>query len=213
MKQTALVVGGGGHARVVVDALLRSGRYEQVVLTDSDPALHGTRLEGMPIVGDESRWPELRASGILDAVVGIGSNEVRGTLTDRLRAAGFRLLNAIHPASVVAPTVHLGGGIVIMAGAIVNPNTSIGDAVIVNTAASIDHDCVIERDAHLGPGSHLGGSVHVGRSAFVGLGASVIPGVSIGAGAIVGAGAAVVSNVPPHTVVVGVPARPMRPRR
>jgi acetyltransferase-like isoleucine patch superfamily enzyme len=98
----------------------------------------------------------------------------------------------------------------IMAGAVINPESVIGDNVIINTSASVDHHNRIDRDAHLSPGAHTGGRVQIGRGAHVGLGAVVLPKLQVGEWAVVGAGAVVERNIPSRVVAVGVPARPIR---
>lgn len=195
-----VVLGAGGHGKVVVATLDAAGRPATTIY-DDDPDTHGTELLGVPVVGplaDVAGHPEL------EAILGIGDNAVRQRVA---RGLSLRWISAVHPRAHVHPSVEIGEGTVVFAGAVVQPEARLGRHVIVNTGATVDHDCEIGDFAHVGPGAHLGGNVRVGRRALVGVGASVRTGVRIGDGATVGAGAAVVSDVEPDTTVVGVPAR------
>lgn len=207
-KVKVMIVGGGGHARVIVDTLLlRPEEFQPIGLTDADTEKHGETVLGFPILGDDGVWSEIRAQGVGAAIVAIGQNRLRAQLAIQLCNEGFELINAVHPNAVISHHARLGAGIAVMAGAVVNAGTLISDNVILNTAASVDHDCVIERDVHVAPGVHLGGAVRVGRGALIGIGAAVVPRISVGEWSIVGAGAAVIRDVPPESTVVGIPAR------
>lgn len=194
------MLGGGGHAKVVVAALRASGLTVGVVL-DDDPRLWGTQLLGVTVHGPISALLEHDADG---AVIAIGSNQGRAAVAERINA---NWITVVHPTAWIDPTVRLGPGTVVFAGAVIQPDTALGAHVIVNTCASIDHDSVLEDIVHVAPGVRLAGNVHVERGGFLGTGASIIPGRRVGAGATVGAGAAVIADVPPGATVVGVPAR------
>lgn len=206
-----VIWGAGGHARVVADILRRLEGYEIVgFLDDLSHARRGQPFCGGQVLGGREELDALRERGVQDLVVGFGDNDARLAAAALARAKGFRLPAAIHPRAVVASDVALGAGSVVVAGAVVNPGAELGEGVIVNTCASVDHECAVEDGAHLGPGSHLGGHVKVGRAAWVGIGAIVRDRVTIGAGAQVGAGSLVLEDVPPHVVAYGVPAKVAR---
>jgi sugar O-acyltransferase (sialic acid O-acetyltransferase NeuD family) len=205
-----VLVGAGGHARSVLDAIRSDGRHEAVACTDPDPARHGTMLDDVPVAGGDDRLPELLSQGVAAAAVGLGSvrdNEPRSRLFERARELGFELPAIVHGTAHVSQTATIGTGTVVLAGAVVGPGARVGDNVIVNTGVVVEHDCELEDHVHVATGATLGGEVRVGRSAHVGLGATVMQGVRVGAGAVVGAGALALRNVPEHAVVVGVPAR------
>lgn len=204
-----ILIGNGGHAKVILGILrLNGARIVGVV----GPAGSGG-IGGWPLLGEDDDLPELRgrASG---AFVAVGDNDRRERLFDLVENLGFEFVNAIHPAAVIDGSVRVGRGVAIVAGAVVNADTEIGDNVIVNTAATIDHDCWIGRGAHVGPGSHLSGYVRVGPRALIGIGATVGRGrgLTVGEGAVVGAGSVVIEDVADGAVVWGVPAA-HRPRQ
>lgn len=208
-----MIVGAGGHARVVLESLLAVGEYEVAGLTDADESLWGVRYHGCVVLGGDSLLPDLPVQGVTGAIVAVGVNRVRLRLVAQLEQMGFVLVNALHPRAWVSPSARVGNGVAIMAGAVVNAGAVINDSAIINTGATIDHDCILEAGVHSAPGSHLCGNVTVGTAAFVGAGATVVPGVTIGADATVGAGAVVLHDVAPATTVVGVPAREIEVQR
>jgi sugar O-acyltransferase (sialic acid O-acetyltransferase NeuD family) len=196
-----LVIGAGGHAKVVVDAARASGFEIAAVVGVPDGR---AELLGLPVVGD--------ASGVATDgfIVAIGDNAKRAKVFAQYRALGLTPLSVIHPSAVIADGVQVGGGTVVAAGAIINVDTVIGDDAIINTGCTIDHDCVIGAHALVGPGSSTCGGCHVGEGALVGVGASIAPTRTVGAWSVVGAGAAVVDDIPDRSVSVGVPARVIR---
>jgi len=206
-------VGAGGHARVVLDILRLAGRYEVVGLLDVDERRWGREMDGVAVLGDDTKLPELYRNGVVCAFNGIGSSADAGPRKrafEMIAGLGFQMVEAIHPAAVVAPSASIGIGATIMANAVVNPGARLGANVIVNSGAIVEHDCVVGDHTHVSTGSRLGGGVHVGDECHVGIGASIRQGITIGRGSVVGAGAAVVTDVPDHVVVAGVPARVLR---
>lgn len=193
------VIGGGGHAKVVI-ATLRDAGWKVVCAYDGDETKWGTSISGVPIVGDDDRVGD----GPPRAVIAVGNNRTRQRLAHRL---GLEWVTVVHPRAWVDASVRLGAGTVVFAGAVIQPDSVVGDHVIVNTGASIDHDCQVDDFVHLAPGCHLAGEVHVAEGAFLGTGASVIVRVEVGPWSIVGAGGVVVRHVPPGVTAVGVPAR------
>ena len=207
LKQSLVIIGAGGHGKVVLDILRAAGKYEPVGFVDASPQRAGTMVGGLPILGPANVLPKLRQQKIHAAIVAIGDCRARHQYAQMLLEQGFELLNAIHPTASVSPTAVLGRNIVIAPQAAVCTEAKLADSVIVNTGAVIDHECDIGPSAHICPGVHLAGRVRIGAGAWIGLGANVIQCLSVGEFATVGAGAAVIRDVPPYATVVGVPAR------
>ena len=206
-----VIVGAGGHGRVVLDILVQAGVYQVAGFLDTNPEIHGRRMDGVPILGDVHVLPELREQqGVTGAVVAIGDNGVRRAYADRIDGMDIELINAVHPSANLARNVTLGRNVVIAAGALVCAHCQIGDSVILNTGCIIDHETMVGTAAHICPGSRIAGRVTVEAGAFIGIGATVIQTVRIGCEAVVGAGAVVTRDVAPLSTVVGVPARPIR---
>ena len=205
-----VILGAGGHAKVVCDAL-RLSRYQVVGFLDDDPALANTRLAGLSVLGAINLIAGMDVDGV---IVGIGNNAARRLVFSRLDALDMQIVNAIHPQAVISDGASLGKGVAAFANVVINPGTVIGDDVILNTASTIDHDCIIGDHAHVAPGAHVCGGVHIGEGVLVGSGAVIVNGSSgapivIGDGAIIGAGACVIRSVAAGLTVVGVPAAPL----
>ena len=210
-KQPCIVLGAGGHGRVVLDILVNTGKFEVVGFVDSNPDLTGRRVDGVPVLGQPADLPRLRGEyDVNHVVVAVGDNGVRRALADRLDEMGFELFNAIHPSANRARNVTLGRNVVIAAGALVCAHCQIGDSVILNTGCIVDHESLIGTATHICPGARLGGRVTIESGAFVGIGATIIQSVRVGYEAIVGAGAVLINDAPPMSTVVGVPARQIK---
>ena len=206
-----VIVGAGGHGRVVLDILVNAGNHEILGFVDSNPDMAGKRIDGQRILGSLDALKHLRHSlNVEGAVVAIGDNGVRRDFADSIEAMGLTLIDAIHPSANLAHNVTLGRNVVISAGALVCAHCQIGDSVILNTGCIVDHESMIGTATHICPGARLAGRVTVESGAFVGIGATVTQNLRIGYEAIVGAGAVVISDVSPLTTVVGVPAREIK---
>lgn len=195
-----VVVGAGGHAKVIVD-ILSCGRNLSLVDKDATPR----RIRDACVVGDDSQLEILRQTH-QSAFIALGINKLRQKLFLRCENLGFDMINACSPYAVIRSEINLSCGVAVMAGAVIQPSVTVGRFAIVNTNASIDHDCQLGDGSHIGPGSVLAGDVRVGRLATLGAGVVVLPGVEIGENAVIGAGSVVVRDIPGNVVAYGSPA-------
>lgn len=204
MSKGVLIIGAGGHGKVVADALLERG-IPLIGFVDDNPNMIGQKILGFPVLGAIDHWLEFDAEGL---VIAIGNNHIRHNIQQKLEAMSHpNWIKVIHPKAVVAESAKLGVGTVIMAGAIINPDAVIGQHTIINTGATIDHDCVIGDYVHIAPGVHLAGNVCIGNSTLIGIGSNVIPGCHIGSDTVVGAGTLIIQNIPAGVTAKGIPAR------
>lgn len=213
MSPPILVIGGGGHGRVVIEALLAAGA-EVAGVIDPHPAVAATLPDGVPWLGGDEALARYQPVDyqLANGVGGIGEPH-RRSVFERLSAAGYGFARVRHPAASVARAgVVLGEGCQVMAGAVIQPGARIGADVIVNTRAAVDHDCRIGDHSHVAPGAVLCGEVTVGAGSHIGAGAVVIQGVRIGSFAIVGAGSIILRDVPDGVVVYSKDIRQERRR-
>jgi len=196
-----IVLCAGGHARVVIEALLSRGK-RPIALTDRDAALVGTLVGGVPIIGPDEDVCNMKLDAV-ELANGLGNHATRShsglmarrLLFQRFAALGYAFPVISHASAVIASDASLGQGAQVMAGAVIQPAARIGQNVLVNTRAVVEHDCRVGDHAHIAPGAVLCGAASVGEGAHVGAGAVVLGGISVGAGAIVAAGAVVARNV------------------
>lgn len=202
-----ILVGSGGHARVLLSTLLLLGAR---VLGVVDPDKARAERLGVSYLGDDDTISfDPGEVFLVNGVGSVASIENRLRVFESFRRRGYRFASVIHPGAIIAPEAALSSGVQVMAGSILQTGCVVEENCVINTGARVDHDCVIHAHAHIAPGAVLSGNVHVGTRAHVGAGATVIQGVQIGSDSIVGAGAVVLSNVPESCTVVGIPARPI----
>ena len=212
-EKPLILLGAGGHAKVLIEALRRSGARIKAVATPEIPK--GGEYLGVPVMGGDDDVL-LLSPGDISLVNGLGSTGALGRrkhLFEKFKAKGFSFARVIHPSSVIAGDAELGEGVQIMAGSVIQPGTTIGPNTIINTRASVDHDCTIGAHVHIAPGVTLSGGVRIDDSVHVGTGADVIQGISISKNSLVGAGALVIRPVDEQQMVFGVPARLARTLR
>lgn len=192
-----VIIGAGGHGKVVADTAHAAG-WKDIAFVD----------RGWPKRDLNGSWPVIAASPPVDGTAlfcGVGHNATRARLFDACELQNAPVL--IHPSVILSPSATLGNGTLAVAGAIVNADTQIGRGVILNTGCSVDHDCILDDFTHISPGARLAGGVRVGQCTWIGIGAVIREGVTIGRNVTVGAGAAVIHDIEDGERVAGVPAR------
>jgi sugar O-acyltransferase (sialic acid O-acetyltransferase NeuD family) len=208
MTRPVVIVGSGGHAAVVADALLASNA-SVLGFVDTDAGRRGAVVCGLPVLGTESMLDEHRADGtrLANGIGGVRCDGLRRSVQERLEAHGWEFVAVRHPAAIVSPFAEVGAGVQLLAGSIVQAHARLGRGTIVNTAAVVEHDVSLGDFVHVGPRALLCGNVGVGADSHVGAGAVVRQGIRLGERTLVGAGAVVVADSPGGATLTGVPAR------
>ncbi|GGD65605.1 putative acetyltransferase EpsM [Paenibacillus nasutitermitis] len=205
-----MLIGGGGHGRVVADMAETTGDYR--IIAVADDKFTAIELKSGVCYGPPAMVRKLLRTDIeMQAIIAIGDNRMRFMMAERLGIALERYALIIHPGAYISQYAAISRGTVIMPGAVVNTGARIDSHAIINSGAIIEHDAEIGPFAHISPGAALAGGVRVGEGAHVGIGASVIQSVRLGSWSILGAGGAAIRDIPGGTTAVGVPARPIPP--
>lgn len=205
-----LVIGGGAHARVLIDVLKCGGDNTIIGVTDPNIEPGKSLLCEVPVLGNDSTIEKYSPESVL-LVNGIGAKKntvLRKEIFKKWKARGYRFPPVIHPNAFISPRAFLDEGVQVMAGVVINVGVRIGENAIINTNSAIDHDCQIESHVFIAPGVTLCGRVTVAEGAFLGAGSTVLQNIEIGKEATVAAGAVVIEDVAPKTMVKGIPARP-----
>lgn len=208
--------GASGHAKVLKECLTYTPQYELVALFDNNPYQSAPYI-GVPVyIGLEgfTQWISNKDRKDIWFLIAIGGDKGkdRVDIHDFLAAQNLKPLTIIHPTAFVAHNTNISASCQVLAGASVCVDASLGIQTIVNTNASIDHECQIGKGVHIAPGVTLGGCVEVGDFSMIAIGATVLPNIKIGTNSIVGAGSVVTKDIPDNVVVYGNPARLIRPR-
>lgn len=209
MSQSVYVLGAGGHAKVLIDSLLAN----HVKITGILDGQHevGSRVLDVPIVGGDQYLEGMSPFDVC-LVNGVGANPQvarRQRLFISMKKRNFQFCSITHPTAIIAKEVQVMEGCQVMAGVVLQTGAVLKRNVVVNSRASVDHDCWVSAHAFVGPGVVLCGDVFVGESAFIGAGSVVLPGVRIGEKAIIGAGSVVTQSVVSRQVIAGNPAKPI----
>ena len=199
MSESIILIGGSGHAKVIMDIIRASGGEVFGILDDGLET--GTEVLGIPVLGKTDDYEAYRDHPF---VIAIGSNGVRRAISEKL---DVRWATVVHPTAWVSPRAVIGEGTVVMPRAVVNACATVGRHCIINSAAVVEHDNRLGDYVHISPNAALGGTVTVGDGTHVGIGAAVRNNISICGGSVIGAGAAVVRDITEPGTYVGVPAR------
>jgi len=203
-----IIVGTGGHSRVVADAALESG-FQLIGFVDLSYKGSEEDILGFPVLGGRDVLDGFDSGQTLISVA-VGNNCQRAECYFELKRLGFSFASIIHPTAVLSKHIEIGEGCFINSNVVVNAGVVIGNNCIVNTGSIIEHECMIGDSSHIGPGVRVGGRTSIGRNSFVGIGSSVIEYIDIGDDVIVGAGSVVINDIIEKTTVVGIPAKVIR---
>ena len=198
-----VIIGAGGHGKVVADCAETMGHYEEIVFID-DIVEHTKSVLHWPIVGDSSQWNLM--SNDAEFIVAIGNNHTRFRLMNELIQYGANIATIIHPSAQISQYASIGKGSVVFAGAVINCSATIGRAAIINTSATIDHDCVIGDACHISPGANIAGMVTLGDRVWVGIGSAIVQCLTVGQDIQLGAGSVVTKTIGQPGLYVGIPA-------
>ena len=207
--QEIIIIGGGGHAKVLIELIRLLGQYRITGVLDSQLKTRST-LDGIIVLGGDDLLHELNKKGIENACIGVGSirdNSKRKMLYEKVKQIGFLVPCLVHPKSMLSEMTEIADGVQVMAGAIIQTNSSIGENTIINTGAIIEHDCKVGNHIQVCPGAVISGGCSIDDGAFIGAGATLIQGVRIGKNAVIAAGSVVLHDVAEGITVKGVPAR------
>lgn len=199
-----VVYGAGGHAKALIEMIRAAGVYEITAVVDDDPALAGTQVLGLPILGGGSALANVFSDGVESAANGVGGiidQRVRKLIFDRLIDGGFYLPSIVNPKATVELSAKIGFGTQVFANAYVGSEAILADLCMINTGAVVSHDCVIGSFTHIAPGALLAGGVTVGENVLVGMGVTTAIGVTIHDGARVGNGAIILKDVPARKII------------
>ena len=207
MNKALLILGAGGHGKVVADCALACGWKDIAFLDDKYPEL--TEIGHWPVTG-KINFANIDKKQVAHLALGVGNNQLRRKWLTQGIELGFEFPVLSHPSAVISAFSTVGAGSVVFANAVINVDAKIGQAVIVNTAAVIEHDCIVSDACHISPTACLAGEVTVGEYSWVGMGANIIQGLHIKDNVVIGAGAVVVSDIACGQTVVGIPAKPIK---
>ncbi|KEH98041.1 acetyltransferase [Clostridium massiliodielmoense] len=208
-----VLVGGGGHCKVIIDIIKSISKYKIVGITDANTSEE--QIIGVPIIGNDDVLEDLYNQGVKNAFVCVGALnniKIRDKIFNKLKSLGFSMPKLIHKNAIVSPYAKVGDGTCVMAGAIVNAGAIIEENCIINTGSIIEHDCLIGRNTHVSPKASIAGGSKIGCNCHIGTGSTIIQEIEIESNVVVGAGAVVVNNIEGYVTAVGIPSRIIKRR-
>lgn len=208
MSMPVIVIGGGGHAKVLIDALIKQN-ITILGITETDNNSSNKFILGFPSIGIDKLLSDYSPQevSLVNGIGSVSSTKKREEIYSSFKKLGYRFASIVHPSVIIGNDVMLLEGVQLMAGVIIQPGSMVGENTIVNTRASIDHDCIIGSHVHIAPGVTISGGVKIGDNTHVGTGATIIQGLHVGIDSLVAAGAVVVNDIPNNMKAVGVPAK------
>ena len=207
-KKKIVLIGGGGHCKVVISILKKLDNFEIVGIVDNYKS--ESFINGIKIIGTDDDLKDIYRSGMHNALITVGSikdNTKRYRLFNMAREIGYKFPVIISLEAIVDKSVKIDEGTIIMPGSIINIDSSIGKNCIINTGSIIEHDCKIGNHCHIAPGVHISGEVNISELSFLGISATIIQGIKIGKNVTIGAGSVVIKDIPDNVIAVGNPAK------
>lgn len=209
MSNSIVLVGGGGHCKVVIDVIKENNYFDEICISDLKENIDKEILD-IKIEYTDDQLEDLFKKGISFAFVSMGKiniNDQRMKLYNKIKNIGFNIPKIISKSSKVSIYSEISEGTFIGKNAIINPGVKIGKNCIINTGAIVEHDCIIGDNVHIGPGAVLSGGVTVGENSFIGTGATIIQNINIIGNTLIGAGAVVIKDIARSGVYIGNPAK------
>lgn len=204
---TLVIIGAGGHGRVVADCAQQVNTYKEIIFLD-DSYKETVTSGDWKIVGLSEDFHQ--HIGHADFIVGIGNNLIRAKITKKLLQANANVVSLIHPTASISPKVSVDNGVVIFANAVVNIGSHISEGCIINTGATVDHDCKLKPYVHVSPGVNIAGGVTIEQYSWLGIGSAVIEYLTVAKNTQIGAGAVVINSTQANSLYLGVPAQKVR---
>ena len=206
MHNKLVIIGAGGHGKVVADIALKIQKYKEIVFLDDNENVK--ECLGFPIVGKSENVEQYIEES--DFFVAIGNGNTRKRVTEYLVEQGANVISLIHPSAAIGSGVTIGKGTVVMAGVVINSDAKIGQGCIINTCSSVDHDCALGNYVHVAVGAHICGTVNVGENTWIGAGAIVKNNVDVCNNCMIGAGTVVIKDIKEVGTYVGSPAKKIK---
>lgn len=199
-----IIIGAGGHGRVVADCALATGEYQEIVfLDDCYPQRKDNAL--WTIVGKVQEFTKYLDDAVF--IVAFGNNQLRQTILSQLKSANARVVSITHPSAVICPHTKIALGVVVCANATINIGANIDEGCIINTGSTIEHDCNIGEFVHISPNAAIAGGVSIGKLSWLGINSTVIECLTLAPNTQVGAGSVIICNTTANSLYVGVPAK------
>lgn len=202
-----IIIGSGGHGRVVADCAEQTGIYQTIMFLD-DCFPDRKKNYHWPIIGVADNFQQYISD--CDFIVAFGNNRLRYKFLKKLQAVQASIVSIIHPSATVSPHTSIEKGVVIFANAVVNIGSEVSLGSIINTGATVDHDCSIKECVHISPGVNIAGGVNIGKFSWVGIGSTVIEGITLAENTQAGAGAVITESTKDNSLYLGVPAKRIR---